>query len=69
MKNPKTARPVHANRGIEAAYRKALSSLIEEMARSAEYWLTAGYRANPPRMAELAQDESPVKAIKAVIAL
>jgi len=68
MKTPKTARPVHANRGIESAYRKALSSLIEEMARSAEYWLTAGYRANEPRMAELAQDASPANAIKAIIA-
>ena len=53
---PKTSRAVHANRGIEAAYRKALARQIAEMAGSIEYWLTAGYRANPPRIAELAQD-------------
>lgn len=57
--NPKTAAAVHANRGIEAKYRKALQRMIAEMHGSVEYWLTAGYRKFPPRMAavvEQAQD-------------
>ncbi|CAB3715060.1 phage head morphogenesis protein [Achromobacter marplatensis] len=49
-------RPVHANLGIEAAYRKRLDRLIDEMQRSVVYWLTAAYRRNVP---EIAQDESP----------
>lgn len=56
---PKTAAAVHANRGIEAKYRKALQRMIAEMHGSVEYWLTAGYRKFPPRMAavvEQAQD-------------
>lgn len=56
---PKTCRPVHANRGIEAKYRKALKGLIAEMTASVEYWLTAGYRKHPPPVAALvAQDAS-----------
>lgn len=46
----KTARNVQANRGIEAAYRRALQKLIADMHGSVQYWLKAGYRANPPRM-------------------
>lgn len=51
---PKTVRAVHANRGIEAAYRKAIQSMVDDMARSAEYWLRAAYNAKPPVV--LAQD-------------
>jgi SPP1 gp7 family putative phage head morphogenesis protein len=50
---PKTVRPVHANRGIEAKYRKALQSLIVEMTNSVEYWMRAAYNRNPPKVAEL----------------
>ncbi|MCM2574560.1 minor capsid protein [Achromobacter xylosoxidans] len=53
-------RPVHANQGIEAAYRKRLDRLIDEMQRSLVYWLTAAYRRNVP---EIAQDESPAMAL------
>ncbi|MFY2034867.1 minor capsid protein [Achromobacter xylosoxidans] len=53
-------RPVHANVGIEAAYRKRLDRLIDEMQRSLVYWLTAAYRRNVP---EIAQDESPAMAL------
>lgn len=53
-------RPVHANLGIEAAYRKRLDRLIDEMQRSLVYWLTAAYRRNVP---EIAQDESPAMAL------
>lgn len=53
-------RPVHANQGIEAAYRRRLDRLIDEMQRSLVYWLTAAYRRNVP---EIAQDESPAMAL------
>ena len=53
-------RPVHANQGIEAAYRKRLDKLVDEMQRSVVYWLTAAYRRNVP---EIAQDESPAMAL------
>lgn len=67
---PKTAEAVHANRGIEAKYRKALQRMIAEMQASVEYWLTAGYRKYPPRMAEVveqAQDASPSASINRVL--
>jgi len=62
--SPKTSRAVHANRGIEAKYRKAMQRMIAEMHNSVEYWLTAAYRKFPPRMAvliEQAQDASVVE--------
>jgi len=55
----KTARAVHANRGIESKYRKELQRMIAEMHGSLEYWITAAYRKNPPALAaavEQAQD-------------
>mgnify|MGYP000184367003 CR=1 FL=1 len=60
----KLARAVHANRGVEAAYRKALQSLIAEMHGSVQYWLTAAYRKDPPRIAELAQDATPASKLR-----
>ena len=56
----KTARAVHANKGVEAAYRRALDKLVKEMAGSYRYWIESAYKANPPRM-EVAQDELPSK--------
>lgn len=53
---PKILPPVHPNVGLEVAYYKKLDALIGQMNRSITYWLTATYRANPPR---LAQDASP----------
>lgn len=70
-KKPKLVRSVHANRGIEANYRKTLQRMINDMRKSVEYWLTAAYRKNPPRMAavvEQAQDASPAERIKAELA-
>ena len=64
----KLARAVHANRGVEAAYRKALQSLIAEMHGSVQYWLTAAYRKDPPRIAELAQDATPASKLRRVLA-
>jgi uncharacterized protein with gpF-like domain len=57
-KKPKTARAVHANKGVEVAYRKRLDKLISEMSNSVEYWLEAAYKAYPPRM-EVAMDALP----------
>lgn len=54
-KNPKTARAVHANKGVEAAYRKELERLVSEMSKSTEYWIEAAYKANTPEM-EIAED-------------
>ncbi len=50
---PRIARSVQANAGIEARYRRQLQQLIAEMAGSFEYWITAAYRKEPPRMAGL----------------
>lgn len=56
----KTARAVHANRGIEQAYRRAMTALIDDMVNSIEYWLTAQYRDAPPA---LSLDASPIAAM------
>ena len=65
---PKTAASVRANRGVEAKYRKDLARLVAEMHSSLEYWLTAAYRKNPPRMAALvAQDAAPSEKMKRVL--
>jgi len=57
----KTLRPVHANAGVEVAYRKKLKGLIDTLSNSVEYWLKAAYRKNPPK---LATDASPVETIQ-----
>lgn len=65
----KTVKAVHANRGIELAYKKALMRLIDEMTASAKYWIKAEFNKNPP---EMAQDATPSemmnKAIKSLAA-
>jgi len=69
-KQPKTARAVHANRGIESKYKKALQVAIENMANSFEYWISAEYKKNPPKVAKLvdiAQDALPSKSIQKVM--
>jgi len=56
-KQPKTARAVTANKGVEVAYRKELERLVSEMSKSTEYWIEAAYKANPPSMeVEMAED-------------
>lgn len=52
MKKPKTARAVHANPGVQAAYRRRLDRLIDEMACSVAYWMEAAYKANPSLVAQ-----------------
>ena len=76
-KNETVLRSVAANRGIEAKYRKALQRMIAEMHGSVEYWLTAAYRKDPPRMAALVEqaqdaillgaDASPSAKIKKIL--
>ncbi len=58
-KKAKTLRAIHANRGVESAYRRELEALISEMSASVEYWIVAAYRKAPPRMSALAADASP----------
>ncbi len=36
--------PQRPSAGVEAAYSKALTNLVEEMAASVEYWVRANYR-------------------------
>jgi SPP1 gp7 family putative phage head morphogenesis protein len=55
---------VHANRGIESRYRRALADLIAEMHGSIEYWIRAAYRKAPPRIGMLAQDASPSQSMR-----
>lgn len=67
MAKPKVVRAVHANRGIESSYKKAIQAISDEMTRSVEYWLVAAYKKEPPRMLKLteqAQDASPTTKIK-----
>lgn len=65
----KTLPAIHANRGVEIAYRRALNELIAQMHGSFEYWIKAAYRKRPPRVAALvAQDASPADAMAATLA-
>lgn len=68
MPKEKTLAPVRPNEGLEAAYRKRLEKLVDEMSASVLYWLKAGYKQNTPEMADLAQDASPAKALQAITA-
>lgn len=61
----KTLKPVYPNAGIEAAYRKRLRKLIEEMNRSVAYWLKASYRKNEPEI--MAADEVPAAELQKAI--
>lgn len=58
-------RPLHPNAGIEAAYRRKLIRLIDEMNRSVRYWLKAAYRAHEPVMAQ--DDVLPSSALRAAV--
>lgn len=57
--------PVRSNAGIEAAYRKRLLRLIDDMHRSLTYWLRAAYRKREPHSATLmAADASPAVTLR-----
>ena len=53
----KPLRGVQANAGIEAAYRRKLVVMIEEMAKDVRKTLVGDLRDNPPAVVELAQDD------------
>lgn len=56
-KKPIKLDAIHANLGVEAAYRKKLQALIEEMNRSVLYWVRAAWKKDPPQ-ASMAQDDA-----------
>lgn len=64
-KHEKLLRPVHPNVGIEAAYRKKLLALVDEMNASVEYFLKAAYRANEPAI--MAMDATPAAGLQSAI--
>jgi len=53
MKNRKARvlKPVRPNEGLEAAYRKRLESLIDDMNASIAWWVEAAYKQNKPHLA------------------
>lgn len=63
-KKPSSLDPVHPNAGLEAAYKRKLDALIEEMHRSLLWWISAAYKANEP---EMAMDVSPAVAMQMVM--
>jgi uncharacterized protein with gpF-like domain len=59
---------IHASVGIEIDYRRRLQALIDEMNRSALYWIKAAYRKSPPELAEiLAEDASPAATLRGAV--
>jgi uncharacterized protein with gpF-like domain len=56
------SRAVRPNAGLEAAYRRAMTRLVDEMDNSVRYWVAACYRKNEPEVA-LAMDELPAQAL------
>jgi hypothetical protein len=50
---------VHHNAGAEAAFRKALGGMIDDMGRSYLHWVPASYRANEPAIAYAMDASSP----------
>jgi uncharacterized protein with gpF-like domain len=53
--------PIYPNAGLEAAYRKRLLKLVDEMSKSLLWWLRAAYREHEPTI--LAEDASPSHAM------
>jgi SPP1 gp7 family putative phage head morphogenesis protein len=58
-KGEKALPPVLASAAIQAAYKRALFQLTDEMAKSYARLLKAQYRETPPRIADLAMDRTP----------
>ena len=61
----KVIRPVRPNAGTEAEFRRRLLKLVDDMHASVTYWLSAAYKAHPPRMA---QDEIPARELRDAMA-
>ena len=57
---PKDApiKAIHPSAATRIKYEKRLTALIDEMAESVRYWLSASYRNNTPATVDLAQDAS-----------
>ena len=51
----KTISSPKPNAGIEVAFQKALDRMVEDMHRSLMKWLSAAYRAKPPKLAQDAE--------------
>lgn len=58
---------VHPNAALQAEYRRRLVKLVDELAASVEYWLTAAYRGAEPEVARLALDASPARVLQAAV--
>jgi len=55
---------IRPNAGLEAAYRKAILRLVDEMGASVGYWVKSAYRRNEPEVARLlGEDELPSAAM------
>lgn len=54
---PKELRPIYANAGLRADYRRRLEKEVRKLAQAMEWWAIAAYRKQAPRMA---QDAAPV---------
>jgi len=64
-KGDKVLPSVKPNLGLQAAYRKKIEALIDEMHRSVLYWIKAAYRANEPEiMAEDAKRKTPASLLQ-----
>ena len=58
----KTLRPIRPNASVRLRFQRSLEALIDEMWKSCLYWLTAQYRATPPKT--MASDENAAKALE-----
>lgn len=57
-------KPTQPNAGIAAFYRAQLTSLVDDMQASIDYWISATFKANTPHATRLATDASPAKALR-----
>ena len=63
-KGTKILKPVRANAGIEAAYRRELDNMIREMHEEMKQVVLATYEYHEP---EVARDASPADALRAAV--
>lgn len=63
----KILEPVRPSAAIEAAYRKKLVALVDEMHRSVDYWLRSAYRNNEPVLAADERPLLPANALQAAV--
>jgi uncharacterized protein with gpF-like domain len=63
-RRPRVVRAVRPNLGVEAAYRRRLTRLVEEMHASVSHWVEAAYRREEP---EIVADASPAADLRDAI--